>query len=317
MSSGTLRNTGARFSERRGGEPMQPTEASLCVLFADVSGSTHLYESLGDSRALTLISRCLREMQAVIERNRGRIVKTVGDEIVCVLPAADDGIQAASEIQAHLEVCRQTDTSLPSVRIGVAFGPLLAVGDDVFGDTVNLAARVVGLAKGDQILTTAPTVDALPPFARTSCRPLYAINVKGKEAPVAIFEIVWKVDGTLTVLTGRGMVVPDLLHRLRVSYKQLEILLDGEHRVLSVGRSGDNELVVSTKMASRHHARLFIRDGKFVLADESANGTYVRFDERDEMMLRREETVLVGCGVIGLGQSPVPGEDEAIRFEVV
>jgi len=127
-------------------------------------------------------------------------------------------------------------------------------------------------------------------------RPLYAIDVKGKEERVAVFEVLWKLDDTLTVLTTVTALPQALPNRLRLTHRRLDYLLDGEHRFVTVGRGPDNEVVVLARTASRRHARVFMRDGKFVLADESANGTYVRFEQQEEMMLRHEETVLLGRG---------------------
>jgi class 3 adenylate cyclase len=296
---------------------MQPQEQMRSVVFADVSGSTSLYETLGDSRAHTLIAECLRQLAAVVAAHHGRVVKTVGDELICVFDSADAGVRAASDMQSALDARRASDPAFPFIRIGVQYGHVLEVDGDVYGDTVNLCARVVGLAKGGQILTTGTTVDALSPFHRTSCRPLYAIDVKGREERVAICEVIWKVDDTLTMIGGPSSVTPSLLSRLRLSHRCLDYLLDDERRFVTVGRGADNEVIVAAKTASRRHARVFVRDGKFVLADESANGTFVRFEHQGEMMLRREETVLVGRGVIGLGESTVAAGDDLISFEVI
>jgi class 3 adenylate cyclase len=295
---------------------MQPIERTLAVMFADVSGSTSLYETLGDGRALQLISHCLGTMQECVERHEGQVVKTVGDELVCIFDAPDAAIQAASEMQARLEEPEQADVPRMSVRVGIHYGPVLEQDADIFGDSVNLCARVVGLAKGGQILTTRATVAALPPHLRGACRALLEISVKGKEEKISVYEVIWNVESDLTTLAAPGALPPSLIRKLKLSYKRLEYLLDGQQKKLSVGRGPENELVVSARLASRNHARLYLRDGKFVLADESSNGTFVRFGQQDELMLRREETVLVGRGVISLGESTANG-DEVIEFEVL
>jgi class 3 adenylate cyclase len=302
-----------------GGEPMQSEEKSLAIVFADVSGSTGLYETLGDTRAHALISVSLERMRQTVQELGGRVVKTVGDELICALNGADEAMRAASEMQSRLESSRKSDPAIPQIRVSIHYGSVLEVDGDVFGDTVNLCSRLAGLAKAGQILTSAPTVDALTPLLRSACRPLYAIDVRGKEDRVAVFEVLWKLDDTLTILsnTGGGMLAPGLINRLRLSHRQLDVLLDGVHRHVTVGRGADNAVVVESRTASRRHARVFVRDGKFVLVDESANGTFVRFDQQGEMMLRREETVLVGRGIIGLGESTGAGGEDLIAFEVL
>ena len=73
-------------------------QRELCVLFADIAGSTRLYETLGDAAALRMIERCLAGLQHVTRANGGRVVKTIGDEVMAVFDTAAQGMQAASEM---------------------------------------------------------------------------------------------------------------------------------------------------------------------------------------------------------------------------
>src|SRR6266542_3976816 len=222
-----------RRGARRVQKPMQLGERVLAVLFADVSGSTALYEALGDHEAHRVIARCLDLLRSTALEFSGRIVKFIGDELLCVFDEADAAICAASQMQTRLAEQHAIDAEVPAVRIGIAQGRVLEDAGDVFGDTVNLASRVADVARSAQVLTTRQTVQALTPAIRGSCRSLHPIELKDQ---------------------GK------------------DVRLDAEHRVARLGRDASNDLVVPAKTASRWHARVQLRDHNFMLVDASVNG---------------------------------------------
>src|SRR5438132_753259 len=112
------------------------------VLFADVSGSTKLYETAGDAAALTAIGRCIEHMRKAAESTGGRVVKTIGDEIMALFPSPDAAAGAASEMHATIEQLPEVGGAKLGVRVGFHSGPVIQREDDVFGDTVNMAARL-------------------------------------------------------------------------------------------------------------------------------------------------------------------------------
>ena len=296
---------------------MQSGQRMLAVVFADISGSTALYEALGDAQAHRVVESCLQTLRNIVAEFEGRVVKAIGDELLCVFNDAQAAIGVASEMQFRLDAQRRADSSVPAIRVGISHGPVLEDAGDVFGDTVNLAARVAALANPAQVLTTRQTVDALPPLLRAACRPLYAIDVKGIAGKVSIYDVVWKLDADLTLVSGSlHDVVLTSSRALRLSYRGQDVSIGPEQRDLRVGRDPQNDLVVTARAASRRHARVRLYEGNFVLIDESANGTYVRFDAQPELHLRREETVLVGHGLIGLGESTSAEGAEPVIFAV-
>ncbi len=300
-----------RRGARRVQKPMQLGERVLAVLFADVSGSTALYEALGDHEAHRVIAGCLDLLRSTALEFSGRIVKFIGDELLCVFDEADAAICAASQMQTRLAEQHAIDAEVPAVRIGIAQGRVLEDAGDVFGDTVNLASRVADVARSAQVLTTRQTVQALTPAIRGSCRSLHPIELKGIDGDVPIFEVVWNIEATLTmVVDTHASDDPDAALTLVLTHQGKDVRLDAEHRVARLGRDASNDLVVPAKTASRWHARVQLRDHNFMLVDASVNGTFVRFDGKPELHLRREETVLVGRGVIGLGESTL-GESAA------
>ncbi|HUP97551.1 MAG TPA: adenylate/guanylate cyclase domain-containing protein [Usitatibacter sp.] len=279
-----------------------PGQTTGCVLFADVSGSTKLYDSVGDVAALSAIELCVRLFSALTEQHGGRVVKTIGDEIMAVFPAAPEAGRAAVDIQLGMHEMAPVDKVRLGVRIGMHQGPIMERDGDVFGDTVNLAARLTEMASSGQIITSLETVELLEPIQKMDCRSLYAIAVKGKEEEVRICEVVWTDTDDVTQLVAQRATT-DQGKQLRVVYRSRVMVLDEERRSLVIGREATADLVVPDRMASRVHCEIERRQGKFVLTDRSANGTYLTIDGDQEIVLRREEAMLRHHGIIALGQS--------------
>ena len=156
-----------------------------------------------------------------------------------------------------------------------------------FGDTVNVAARMVSLANPGQIFATWQSVNAVSAYLRASCRRLYSINVKGKAERVVVYEMIWKDSGDLTVLNGPRTMEPHAGVRLRLTYKGAVFTVDRESSTVTMGRGRENSIVVQAWKASRHHATVTLRQGKFVLSDHSSNGTCLLLEDDVEVQLRQ------------------------------
>jgi len=273
-----------------------------CVLFADVSGSTKLYETVGDAAAHQAIDLCIKLFSALTLQHGGRVVKTIGDEVMAVFPDATRAGAAARDIQLGIHEMAPVGKVRLGVRIGMHHGPVVERGGDVFGDTVNLAARLTEMASRGQIITSLETVGLLTPIQKMDCRQLYSIPVKGKEKEVPICEMMWTdPDDATTVVAQRATT--DAGDKLRLVYKGRVTLLEGDKRSIVLGREATADLVIPDRMASRAHCEIERRQDKFVLADHSANGTYLSIDGDREIVLRREEAMLRCHGFITLGQS--------------
>ena len=291
---------------------MIPSPITRAVLFVDLSGSTRLYETIGDERALAVVDRLLTMLARVCQECGGKVVKNTGDGAMCMFETADAALRASRLMQEKTE--EQTEPGQPGlgIHIGCHFGPVIEKSGDLYGDTVNLAARVAGVAKVGQIITTADTVEKLPPALAERARQLSRVPVKGKQQAVAIFEFLWQDSEDLTALGTR--TEHSRLARLVLKCEGREWLFEGPGE-FSIGRDGGCDIVVGDRKASRQHARIERRRDKFVLADHSSNGTWVRFTgEAEEVVLRREELMLRASGVIGLGHSPTDGEGTPVAF---
>jgi class 3 adenylate cyclase len=277
------------------------SERQATVLFADVSGSTKLYETAGDAAALEGISGCLAAARKATEAAGGRVVKTIGDEIMAVFARPDAAAVAAAEMHGRIDALPEVAGTKLGVRIGFHHGPVLQQEEDLFGDTVNIASRLAEQAKKFEIITSAETAAKLGPIFRRQVRALRSIPVKGKAEEVAIAELVWRVDDNATVFAGSHRLTA-LSGALRLTYKSHEILRRRGEDSIVLGRDADCGLVIEDGLASRQHCTVERRQDKFILRDHSTNGTYVTFEDGSEILILREELTLGKHGWIACGQ---------------
>jgi class 3 adenylate cyclase len=290
---------------------------SICVLFADISGSSRLYEKLGDAEALHAVERCLKRMERAAATANGRIVKTLGDELMVVFGSAEAAVHAAIEIQQRVSALPSVSGISLAIRIGFHFGPVIEENDDVFGDTVNVASRLADVANAGQVLTSAETVALLPAELRARTRAIEALSLKGKDDATDVVEVLWNHgDEDLTIkFSAQPMVQRDT--RVRLRYGDQELWLGALHPEASFGRDPHADIVTQDSRASREHGRIERRRDKYVLIDQSTNGTYLKFLGESEIALRREEAILRGRGRISFGHSSEDEGDDLLEFEVV
>ena len=268
----------------------------LAILFADVSGSTKLYETLGNTRAQTIISMALEVLGQAAGRHKGTIVKNIGDELMCTFPSSVEAATAAQDMQRSL---RQAITmgTIPyetlTIRTGFHFGSVIPQKGDVFGDAVNVAARVVAQAKKGQILTTKSTIETLPEEMKASIRFIDRAAVKGKEE-LELFEVLWEFEN-LTIVQNFFEAKPREA-RLQATFGETTVELSHDRPSLQMGRGMENDFVIPEPLASRAHARIEFRRERFVLIDQSINGTFVVQQGEEEVALRRDEIVPTAQG---------------------
>jgi len=293
---------------------MGGAERSLAVMFADVAGSTRLYEQLGDAQALATIDQCLALVRAAAVGHGGRVVKTIGDEAMVVFPTAEQAVVSAAEIQLRMnELVNERNVRI-AFRIGVHCGAAIESQGDVFGDSVNVAARMVALAKSGQVIMTASTADELSPELRDKVREVDVMTVKGKEKDIAIMELVWLDSAELTTLTTRPKI---RVSRLMLHHGEREIDLGPGAASVSIGRDAQNDVVIADRLASRQHARIERRRDKFVVIDQSSNGTFVTVEGEAEVQLRREEMMLRESGHISFGHPHAADPVETLVFNFI
>jgi class 3 adenylate cyclase len=284
------------------------------VLFADVSGSTRLYEVLGDARAFAAINGCLDILRKLTAAHSGRVVKTIGDEIMAVFPDAVNAVQAACEMQFVVSSRKPVDNERVAIRIGLHHGQVLESADDVFGDTVNVAARMAEVAKAQQIITTGSTVSLLPPIVRASTRTLSILAIKGKADDIEVREVIWQESEEMTMMVGHTVAPQTVEPTLTLIHQGETFVVDAAHPSITIGRDEQADIVIQDRRASRMHARIERRRDKFVFVDISSNGSYVIVKNETEIQLRREEFALRESGSISLGHPYIKDPTEVIEF---
>lgn len=294
---------------------MNAVVEEVAIVFADVTGSVRLFDSLGDETAWKLIQKCLKGMTEEVDEHQGRVVKTIGDEVMCTFSTADDAIKAAVGMQERVRddsIRGEKNEPALSVRIGIHFGEVIPKDNDVFGDAVNLASRMATAAKGGQIITTQLTAEALSGRLKAMVRLVDRMPVKGKRDPINIYEVVWE-DGATNVASN-AVKSADVEAQVSFRYQDKFIVMNQTSAPLMLGRGRQANLRIDDENASRMHLRVEYSRGKFMIFDESVNGTYVTTPAGEITLRRNESHVLSGVGEISLGRT-TEGNENTVHYE--
>ncbi|HLW25424.1 MAG TPA: adenylate/guanylate cyclase domain-containing protein [Steroidobacteraceae bacterium] len=292
-------------------------EVELAIVFADVVGSTKLYELLGDLRARDMVGICIDIMRAATEQNHGTVIKTMGDEVMATFETADDALNAAAQMQKNilLNPDLKVDEQAVAIRIGCNFGPVVMENRDIFGSAVHTANRMTSQAKAGQIITTRTMVEQLTGEWRASVRQIDIATLKGRSSEVELFEVLWQTeDITSMVPQIAARPKPSKAQRLRLRYQGQEVLVQDGRTNITLGRAEENDLVVKGNLISRLHARVELSRNKFMLIDQSTNGTFVIGKDGEEAFVRRDSMQIRGEGLIGLGKAPDSNSSQVIRY---
>ncbi len=292
-------------------------DLEVAILFADVVGSTQLYDEFGDTKASETVALCLDVMKDATHQFNGTVIKTIGDEVMSTFPTVDEAMFAAGMMQKRLssDEARGEDTIPVSIRIGCHFGPVVQEQNDIFGAAVHTANRMTSQAKARQIIISGTTVERMSDEIRGQTRQIDVATVRGRLDEVALFELIWQPDEVTSMLPtigweNKGKVAT----RMTLSFRGANVVIDDKKKNANIGRADDNDLVVKGNLISRIHAKIEMRRGKFFLVDQSTNGTFLRSDAGEESFVRRDSTELHGSGIIGLGKLATPDAPLAIRY---
>ncbi len=293
---------------------------NLAILFADISGSTRLYEALGSEKAREITSRCINLLTKIAKEFQGKIIKTIGDELMCTFPSVDIAGKAAVRMQEAISDAGSLGASI-SIRVGFNFGEVIEENSDVFGDTVNVAAHIASQAKAEQILTSSESVELMSEPMRSKTRFIITTTVKGRLKPLEIFELTWGEEEDLTIISTRVAKTEAKADNpksvLKIRFQDKELKAGESLPSITMGRSEQNTLCISGTMVSRIHIKIEYRRGRFILIDQSTNGTYLlSLKDGKKIFVHREELPLEGDGIIGLGKSVMPDNPEAVHFSI-
>lgn len=290
-------------------------QRELAVLFADITNSTALYRRLGDLGARDVVARVLAALTDLLPAQEGRLVKTIGDAVMCVFPDAEQAYDAACAMQDVVST-RLFAGEAVSLHAGLHRGPVILEQQDVFGDTVNAAAYLAAAATRDQILTTEAVASRLSAAAHAAVRPIFQVVLKGATEESTVYQVLWRgSDVEMTQLNlHAGKVLPRDTGSLLVRHGERAFRIDLRHPTLTLGRAPDCDLVVAGALVSRRHATIRLRRTRFHLVDHSSNGTYV-WSRGEETQVLRGELTLEEAGELCLGRRRGECGADLLRFE--
>jgi adenylate cyclase len=308
------------------------------VVFADLVGSTSLYESLGDAVASRFVTQLIATLSQTFELHRGRVVKLLGDGLFVLFPSEADALAACVAVQQSLRdnpvYPPGTDTAMAAVQmqLGMESGEVVEIDGDCFGDAVNSAARLADLAGGGQILATAQVRSALPGVLKNLLRSLGPLFLRGKTDATEVFRVQWhdEIESDFTIM-GASIAAPVRTGRLSLRLHSATgqahgpaVILESPHGRAHIGRarhtSENSEvaqsIVVSDARVSRLHCSITWRGTHWVLSDVSSFGTWVYAGEQSNAIaLRRGECQLVGSGYISLGCERMDDTAPVLRYQ--
>ena len=294
-------------------------DLEVAILFADVVGSTQLYDRFGDTKASETVAVCLDAMKDATIQFSGTVIKTIGDEVMSTFPTVDQAMSAAVTMQKRITADNKKEENIPvSIRIGCHFGPVVQEQNDIFGAAVHTANRMTSQAKARQIVLSGETVQLMSPELQKQTRQIDVATVRGRLDEVALYELLWNPEEATSMLPTIEWENRDRkASRLVLSFRDQKIDVSDQKKSVNIGRADDNDLVIKGNLISRIHAKIEMRRGKFVLIDQSTNGTFLKNLQGEERFIRRDTTELHGEGTIGLGRAEEPGAPLAIHFKAV
>ncbi len=285
----------------------------LTILFADLANSTRLYQEEGDVQAHKLIADSLELMREAIEKHDGTLLRTVGDAALASFNSVAEACTASCEIQ------RMHESTPLSLRVGFHVGDVIPDSGDIYGNAVNLAARVASFANAGEIYTTYESFGQLPVPLRSGIEYLDKVAFKGIEDPIQIYRVNWSEMDDATQIRSRTSITQESLtdQVLELAVGAKKLFIHDKVTRLSMGREMDNDFIINHESTSRHHAVIEQVRGRFVLRDTSTNGCYLSIGGSKSIFLRREEASLATYGNIGLGWKPEEGSQFNLSYRVL
>lgn len=311
-------------------EELGKFQRMVTLMFVDIVGSTTYFDRYGDVAGLVWVHKCIDMLIPVAEQHGGTVSKTIGDAVMTYYEDPLESVRAAIDMQRALQDYNQHKVEIDQikVRIGLNYGLGLIKDKDVFGDVVNVAARIESMAKADQIFIGS-TLEEKIHNSNMPTRKLPEVSVKGKAEKLDVYEVLWKdlkggapavskqvASPTIaarvpvfkaseqptaggTVVMGSSPVAE--VARPRVQFSLIVVRPDGSHgqacklekSITVLGRVEGDIVFPDDTLVSRKHARFTLADDNVMVEDlRSANGVFWRL--RAPHTLSDGDIVLMG-----------------------
>lgn len=297
---------------------MDETIIRQAVLFADISGSTRLYERYGDDIARADVAACLEVLTGVAERCGGRVAKTIGDEVMCVFANPARAATAASEMHEALQEASEAGrfrTGTLRIKIGWHYGAVYTDEGELHGEAPVTAQQVIRMAKAGQVLTSGAALAALPAAFKRGARFVDNVDAEAYSGKLEVWDLPWEEGDDLTKVGSQSPLGGVIVHkRMTLEHGPEKSVLDASRPTVTLGRGDDNDVVVLGRFASRVHARVSWRHGRFHLRDDSTNGIVLITADGTHTRLHREETMLPESGSFCLGATPEEDPGAVVTF---
>ncbi len=318
-----------------GKRPVNPEGITvITIVRGEIIGGVRLASRLGEREAAHAVERCLKRVERVVDGFRGRLLRSGDGQISTAFPTPEEACLAAIEMQRRV-------ADLPpasGVKLNIRLGVHEADSEEQAG---LIASQLLELALPDQILCSREILLAVAHSIGVRVRDLHQVELSGGEA-FQVMELIWHdvgEDDMPATLTSTSLLALEDLERgadamsrgappggydagagsgqpkLCVRYRGKAFLLDEKTPFITLGREHHNDLVIDDSKASRQHARIERKDGRYYLVDLSTNGTFVTLAGEPEVFLRRESMPLRGVGSLCFGASARDPEAEKAEFE--
>jgi len=288
---------------------MSTPSSAVAILLADITGSTPLFEKIGDEAAARQIGACIESLRAIVARTGGDYIVSRGDDVLCTFADPFSALVAARTMMS----C-SLGAGL-AIHAGMHFGPIVAGPGSILGDSVNLTARLATLARPGEVLISRSLVEQLPAAAKVGLRFLQAVPLKGKSSETEVYSLLPGGVGPPTEVRRRS--VPSW-SELQVTLRHGSCLRTCNHAaMLWIGRSADCDIMIDRSWVSRQHALIKVDRGKVHLEDRSSGGTYLSIGLGYECFIRRETVLLTGSGTLSPTLRPTDSQAALIHYQVI
>ena len=290
----------------------QRHQLTTTLMFADICGSSRIYEKLGDDQAQRKISRALEMMRSNIEKHNGILIKEIGDSTMAIFQQTSQALLCATNIVAP------PGSDQLQLRIGIHRGHVIAANRDIYGDAVNTAARIVMIASPQQILLSKDALENLPDTLNDSFRSLPLLPVRGKAIPVELCEYIGGRTAELTQIIPLqdGSTEGESKNYLLLRWSGGVMALRDSSSEVTIGRGQDHSICLSSSLVSRNHARIERFGSNWYISDQSSNGTLIVAESYKPQLLRRERYPLTNSGRIHLTPTQINNPDTVVFYRL-